>query len=461
MSALDPGLRRVSVHADTTVIDLALPAGVPVATLIPSIVDMLDGHGGEGFGDPAGRRYQLSVPGASALPASTTLAQSGIRDGAVLVLSRPAIPLPVPRYDDLTEAVSSTIGETALPWNGLATQLAGAVAAVLLAAVGGMALIRTTLGSNATRDLATSVTVMVLAGVVALLSAAIAHRAYRNAGAGVTLSLLSTGFAAVAGFLAVPGSPGGPNLLLAAMAAAVTSVLATRVTGCGAVTLTAVACFALVVAAAALAAVLTAAPPRTIGSVCALISLVALGLAGRVAIAFSGSSPLLPPALNPDSPEPGGDYLASRAIRADGWLTSLAAAFASSAAVGAMVTALSGASRLGCVAFAAITGALLLLRTRHDRRRTVVFAITGIVCTVTMFAAASFNAPQHGPWMAAAAVTLAAGAVYLGFVAPAVSFSPVVRRGVELLECSALVALVPLTCWICGLYGAVRGLGPH
>jgi hypothetical protein len=55
---------------------------------------------------------------------------------------------------------------------------------------------------------------------------------------------------------------------------------------------------------------------------------------------------------------------------------------------------------------------------------------------------------------------LAAAAVYLGFVAPVMSPSPVLRRGVELSEYLALVAMAPLTCWICGFYGAVRALNP-
>jgi hypothetical protein len=53
---------------------------------------------------------------------------------------------------------------------------------------------------------------------------------------------------------------------------------------------------------------------------------------------------------------------------------------------------------------------------------------------------------------------LAAASLYLGFVAPAQALSPVVGRGVDVLERLALVAMVPLTCWICGLYGVVRGL---
>jgi hypothetical protein len=50
----------VSVHAGTAVVDLALPGGIPVAILIPSIVDLLGGNA-----DPdnqEARRYQLSRP---------------------------------------------------------------------------------------------------------------------------------------------------------------------------------------------------------------------------------------------------------------------------------------------------------------------------------------------------------------------------------------------------------------
>ena len=88
----------------------------------------------------------------------------------------------------------------------------------------------------------------------------------------------------------------------------------------------------------------------------------------------------------------------------------------------------------------------------------VAFVVSGILVAGTTFGVAALHTPQHGPWIAAATVMLAATPLYLGFVAPAISLSPVARRGVELLECIGLVAAVPLTCWICGIYGAVRGL---
>jgi type VII secretion integral membrane protein EccD len=464
VSASDPGLRRVSVNAGNAVVDLVLPAGLPVAELIPEIVDILHAHGGGRSGDPAAKRYQLSLPGASALPASATLAQNAIPEGAILVLSQPTTPLTDPRYDDVADAVSATVDAITRPWTRQAGQLTGAVAACGFTGVGCLVLIRNAFRMHTIGSFDSTTAAAALAGFVAMLAAVAAHRLYRSRIAGLTLNLTASGFTATAGFLVVPGGAGGPNTLLAAVAAAVTSVMAIRVTGCGVAILTAVTCFAMVIAAGSLAAVITAAPLHTISSVCALISLGLLGLAGRVSIVLAGLSPQLPPAPHPDPPAPERapkrEPLTARAIRADRWLSSLLAAFASAAAVGAVVTALSGASRTDCIAFAAIIGALLLLRARHDSRRMPVYAISGILTIGTTFVFAAGGAPECGPWIAAATAALAAAAIYLGFVVPATSFSPVIRRSVDLLEYSALVAIVPLTCWISGLYGAVRGLSP-
>lgn len=101
MPTSDPGLRRVTVHAGAQAVDLTLPAAVPVATLIPSIVDIL---GDRGASPATAARYQLSALGAPALPNATTLAQCGIRDGAVLVLHKSSAQPPTPRCDDVAEA---------------------------------------------------------------------------------------------------------------------------------------------------------------------------------------------------------------------------------------------------------------------------------------------------------------------------------------------------------------------
>ncbi len=457
MSAFDPGLRRVCVHAGTTAVDLALPAAVPVAALIPAIVGVLEGRGTDRPARAEAVRYRLSRPGLPPLPASTTLAQNGIRDGAVLVLSQCATEMPAPYCDDVAEAVSAALG-AAVPPAGKqarrrAVRLTGAVAAGGITGIGCLLLVRNTLGTNAAGTTVAAAT----AGLVALLFATIAHRAYRDAIAGLTLSVVATAFAAVAGLLAVPGPPGAPHVLLAAMTAAVTSVLALRLTGCGVVTLTALSWFAVAVAVAALAGVITAAPLHVIGSVAALLFLGLLEAAARLSVGLAGLSPQPSSRLaGPDA-----DVLAGKAIRADNWLTSLLAAFSASAALGAILTALaartSGAARVGGIALAALTGTLLLLRARShiDRTRMLMFVVTGFATAATAFAL-TVSGTRQGPWLVTVTASSVAAASYLGFAAT--PLSPIARRGVELLECLVLVVMVPLTCWICGLYGAVRGL---
>jgi type VII secretion integral membrane protein EccD len=452
LSALDPGLRRVSVHAGTAVVDVVLPAAVPVATLIPSIIDILDDCGAERSDDRLPAAYRLSVPGAPALQASTTLAQNDIRDGAVLILSRARAQLPAPRYDDVAEAVAATLDAHGRPWTTRPARMTGAIAAGFFTCIGGLTLIRNTLSDNTPRHIVATTGIAVAAGLIALL---LAHRSARDSIAALTLSLIATAFAALAGFTAVPGASAAPNVLLAAMAAAVTSVLAIRITGRGVVALTAVSCFALSTAGAAFAAVIAAAPLRTIGSISALISLGLLGIAGRISIVLAGLSSHLPDDA----------CLVNRAIRADAWLTSLLAAFSSSGAVGAIVTAAAargdGAPRSGCIAFAAITGALLLLRARSAEAETMpVFVISGIITIGTTFAVCAAGAPGRGPWIATVMAMLVGAALYVAFVAPVMSPSPVLRRYVELSEHLAFLAMAPLTCWICGFYGAVRALNP-
>lgn len=458
MPASDTGLRRVAVHWGTVAVDVTLPAGIPVAALIPAVVDIL----GVDQPDHEAGRYRLSAPGASGLDPSMTLAQHDIGDGTILVLSRQGAPSPAPRYFDVAEAVSATLDAAAAPSGGAsrarAVRLIGAAAAMLFTGVGGLVIVRNTFGSDADRDAAATVIALVSAGALALGLAAIAHRGFRDETAGLALSVIATALVAVAGFVAVPGAFSTANVLLSAAAAGVTAVIAMRVSGCGVVTLTAVSGCAVVIAVAGLVGVISAAPPRVVASAAALVCVGLLPVAARASIALAGLSPRLE-TKDAAEMEPRDVSTRSRAVRADRWLTSLLAGLSVSAAVGAAVTVLAGAPHLSCTAFGTVTGALLLLRARcTDTRRMLVFAVAGIAVATTTFGVATFRATAPGPWIATATTLAVAAALYLGFVGPARSASPILRRGVGLAEWLALAAMVPLTCWICGLYGAARGL---
>ncbi|OBF91364.1 type VII secretion integral membrane protein EccD [Mycobacterium sp. 852014-52450_SCH5900713] len=461
LPATDPGLRRVSIHSGATATDVSLPAEIPIAILTPSIVDLLRVRDGDE--DLTAKRYHLSLPGYSALDPSKTLAQNDIADGAVLLLSQQPAPPPVTRHHDIAEAVTEALASAAEPGtdarNRPAARRTGTVAASCSIAIGVLALIRNALSGNPDHAINMTVGVAAGTGLVALLSAVVVHRAYRNAVAGLALNAMATAFAALAGFLAVPGRPGVCNVLLAATAATMTCVLAMRASGCGVVALTAVSCVTTVVAVAALVGLITAAPPRALGAGSALVSLGLLGASARVSIVLAGLSPQLLPPSDMDEGQASVARLTVQARRADARLSSLLAGFSASAAVGAVVTVLAGASRLSCMAFGTLTGGLLLLRARSGAGiRMQTFAIAGMAVVGTTFGVAAMGTTGHGPWVAAAAATLSAAALYLGFAAPTMSFSPIVRRSFDALEWLALVALVPLACWICGLCGAVREL---
>ena len=63
--------------------------------------------------------------------------------------------------------------------------------------------------------------------------------------------------------------------------------------------------------------------------------------------------------------------------------------------------------------------------------------------------------PRQANWAGVVAVIAGVGALRVGFGA---TVSPVARRGVDLLEYLVVAAVVPLACWVVGLYGVFRGL---
>ncbi len=459
MAGFGQDVRRVSLYADALNVDLTLPAAVPVAALLPPIRDVLATHTGFGYEVRAPQRYQLSCPGMDPLDSSMTLAENDIHDGAVLVLTRSSTELPAPVVDDSAQAVSVTLAAVARPWTRRAARLTAAAVTAWLASLGGALLVRNTFSLGLSHQAGAGA--VGVAGCGALLAAVIAHRVYRDEITGLTFGLLATGFAGIAGFLAVPDGPGAPNVLLAAMAAGVGSVSARWLTGCGFVTFTTVACVAMSIAGAALAAVITTVPMHVIGALSVLVSMGLLEAAARISIAWAGLSPPPPGGIDEGSVA-ASDKLHDKAIRADARFTTLMVGFATTATIGAICTVsgtqVAGGPQLLGIVFTAITGAVLLLRTRSDAELTRALALCGAgtaTVSATLFVAA---ASQHTEWLVTGIALLTGVVVCSAFVVPAATMSPVARRGLELLEYSGLAALVPLACCICGFYSAVRGV---
>lgn len=456
---------RVSVQSGNVQVDLALPVAVPVALLIPCLVDVIDEHAGPcaltARGDAIPRNWQLSRPGGPPLKPATTLSDNGLRDGELLLLARAGTVAPGPVFDDVFSAVANPQSLTAPEWTPRAARITGAVAALWAAGLGALVLLRSGIGAAGPGH----VVAAAIAASAAGLAAAIAGRVYRDRLAGLTMSVVATGFAAVGGFLAVPAGPGGPNLMLGSAAGAAASIVILRVTRGGTICLTAIATFALTACVAASANVAWGAPVGTVGAALGAASVGLLILAPRLTISMARLSPSVPVAADPGDDHPDtAEHINAKAAGAHATLTGLVGGLSASAALGAALVILTvgyhGGNLFSGAVFAAVIAAVLMLRSRShtDLAQTVTLVIGGIVSLTAAFVAVSAAAPQLADWLCALAGIAAAAALFLGFAASSAAFTPIARRSVELIECLSLAAVLPLACWVCGLYGVVRGL---
>ena len=435
------GQRRLAIHAGATSVDLVVPAAVPVGSLIPSIVDAL---GDSGNVDTA-VSWRLSRPGSGVLDASKTLNELMIRDGCTLFLVPAATAFVPPSCDDAAETVAAAVAEAERPWTRRATRVVGILVSFCLAGVTGAVLIRTAFDVDAHRT--GCVMVASAIGLLTLLAAVIAYRVFDEPGAGLPLGLMGAGFTALAGLFAIPGGPGAPNALLAA-AATGTAAAIVRVFACHAVIFTALACLATAGAITAAASAVVA-PMPTIGGGLAAISLALIEAAAPVSVMLARLSPV--PADSPDQAR-------QKAIRAHTWLDSLITAFSASAALGA-ISAAANLSLPG-IGFAAMVGTVLMLRARahQDVGRSVPPIVCGAATLCAVVVAAALAYPPHALHIAALSMILSILAMYLGFIGDSTAVFPAGRRSVDLVQYFALATIAPLAFWLCGLYGAARGL---
>jgi type VII secretion integral membrane protein EccD len=339
-------------------------------------------------------------------------------------------------------------------WTPQRARLFGSLVTVWLACVTATVLTRHAFdagGANRTSCAGVAAAISLLSLVVA----SIAYRIYREPSIGVALGGVATGFAALAGLLAVPSGVGAPNALLAAAASA-TVAAAMRVMSSHAVAFTALVAVTATGATASAVAAITAIAPQAIGAAVAALSLALLEASAPMSIILTR--------LSPSATDPASDSLPTKAIRAHAWLTSLIVAFSTSAALGAITAAIapfrSGEPRLPGFLFATATGCVLLLRARthRDLSRCITLIICGVATFSTVLVATAAAYPRCAVHIAAASMMLGAAALCLALISDATTVAPVGRRSVELLEYLAFAVVVPLGVEMCGLYGAARGL---
>ena len=280
----------------------------------------------------------------------------------------------------------------------------------------------------------------------------------------LTLGMTAAVFGAIAGFLAVPGGPGPPNYFLAAAICSTVAAVLMHVTSCGTTLFTAIAAFSAVAAVAAAVAAVWPAPTAAVGAALAAASLAMINAAAKLSIVLTGLSPRMPSSVDTtadEDPLPAG-VGALRVARGHQTLTGLLAGFSLSAALGvALVVAdrRNHATWSG-IAFTGAVSAALILRAVQQRGsiRSTTILTAGFVTITAGFTHLTLTSPGQTPWFGLIAMILGAGALCLTLADVGERLSPFVRRGIELVDYLALAAVVPLACWVGGLFGFVRGL---
>ena len=412
-------MSKVCVQADRdgdpVAVDVVLPSGTQLAALLPTIVGLVDAPTPA---DGAARRWRLQRASGARLDESLSLSANGVRDGELVILdfdSAPALgPVRHAAYQHV--AGSPPMGARGDGW------IPGAVG-LFVTTLAALALANTAGSDGATVNAVVSATAAAAIGVLTVVT-----------GYSTTSSVGVVALAGATGFLVVPSGPAAPNVFLAAAAALSASLLMLRLSGRTPPALVAVAALSLLTAVVTVAAM----PLAVVGAALSTSSLALLGLAPRVSMVTAG--------LGPDRWH--GD-LAASAAAGHAILSGLVAGAAAGTAAGAVVVAVAG--HPGAAPFIGLVALVLVLRCRThvDADRRISLTAGGLVAIVAGVCALLNTRPGS-------VVQVAAALVVVGLLAMRrPGGGAAVARMLGHLEYAALVAVVPVACWVGGVYTAL------
>ncbi|MEU8311857.1 type VII secretion integral membrane protein EccD [Micromonospora sp. NPDC048169] len=457
------GLSRITIVAPRTRMDLALPSDVPLADLLPTLLR----YAGEDLADEGVRHggWALSRLGGQPLDGGRTAAQLGVRDGEVLYFNPRAATAPEIVFDDVVDAVATSTTQRAGAWQVGTTRLFAVLLAASALAGGAVATLLT-----GPPQLPGAAAAFVVA-VALLVGAAVLSRAAGDSRTGAVLALVGIGYAGVGGLLVLAGDRtlgelAGPHVLLAGTAVVVFGAIAALAVGDrlplflgavgvgGAVGLGAVLSLAFGIGAAASAAIVATV---AFGALPALPM-----LAYRLARLPVPSIPTGPDDLKTDTESVDGPSVLRNSERADGFLTGLLWTVSLLVLGGEVVLAEDG--RLPAVLLCLVLALLSLLRarpflSRAQRTPVLLSGTVGLALVAAATFAAGSLAVRLGLILGGLAVVAVISLVY-GLTVAGKRISPVWGRTLDIIEILLIVALVPLTFWVCGAYGWIVNLRP-
>ncbi|MFK4103143.1 type VII secretion integral membrane protein EccD [Streptomyces sp. NPDC019531] len=456
-------LCRLTVRAPSKTIDLAVPADVPVADLLPTVIS----YGGVDL-EEAGLEHEgwvLQRLGGPPLDPESTLDSLGMRDGEVLFLRARTDALPEVHLDDLVDGISTTMRQRPHGWSAEASRrlLRGLFVSVLVL---GLVVLAVPGPPPWLGALAAALT-----GLLLVAGAASASRAVGDAGAGAALGFMVAPYLALAGWLLPGGALGGPDgdavlgarLLAASAAAAGGAVLALAAVGLYAALFLGVAMIAAGGALGAVVILVGDLGPEQAASTVALAAVLFGGFVPSLSFRLAGMRmPPLP--TNAQQLQEGIDpyptnEVESRSILADGWMTAF---YASTGLICvSCLAAMALRPRLPEVCTMIALSLLLLLHSRglgNVWQRLALTVAGAWGAALLLFVSALGFGPGDRLILTAGLLGLTASIAIASWTVPGRRLVPYWGRAAEVLHSTAALSMLPLTLWSMGVYGVLRGL---
>jgi type VII secretion integral membrane protein EccD len=454
---------RVTVVAPRTRIDVALPADVAVADLLPMLLDMAreatpDGgvrHGG----------WCLAKLGDSPLDPARTLASLGVVDGELLQLRRRNENPPPPLYDDVVDAIAESDPDSFRPWTKETARRFGHIAGALALIAAAVAVFLSGPVFNGQGSSLAAALTAGLTAIATLAAGATVARAYSAADTGVLIAAAgSLPMAFVAGFYIVPEGAGRPNLLLGFVLMMIFAWAGILLIGHGVTVFVAAATGATLAAIAFLFATLIAHPVVGVAAATGAVALALMSALPRLTLQLAKlPMPTVPGSaedLKEDTGFPEYAVIEKRTAVAHEYMTGMIIGTGVTAALCAIIAA--GDGTIWGPIYAVVVALVLMLRGRAyaNGAQAVALLASGMLAAAGILVGWLVESSELNRvlFVFGTLAILGAGALVLGVIFPNQKFSPPLRRTVDILEAILIAAVLPLALAVMDLYIVFRGL---
>ncbi|MFH8595800.1 type VII secretion integral membrane protein EccD [Streptomyces rimosus] len=479
------GFCRVTVAAPDARIDVALPEDVALVDIYPEILRLSGQSQAEGA--PTG--YHLVRRDGTVLDAGQSLAQQRILDGDLLLLRPFAESLPLPVFDDVSDAVASAVKRNRNRWSDDLMNIVGLTAGVLLLVMMAFAL---WFSNPVDRDMHRLPGIIAgVTGVVLVALSGVRARVYDDHASSIALGLASLPHLLLAGSGIMPVAdgegPGRLQFLVGCVTVLIASVLLVVLLPRGDAPFVAAAFLASIGTLAVFASILTEAEPREVAAVTAVVAIAVVAwlpsLSSRFArlpIGYKSPDQIAkgPHDGDQDAMTESVDFIkiGNQAKRGHELLLGLVAG-CSALVVGAAGVVLGFSDNVWAQLLALAAGITIMLRARlfDYTAQVACLTVAGILTVVLLILGISLHPPvdiladlarfgDSGPlnirtvWFSASIAAGAAVLVGVGLVVPKKGVTPFWGRVFDIFDGVVLLSLVPLCLAVLDVYGTVRGL---